>query len=401
MKFNYQARDKNGETQVGVIEASSKDAALQLLSQHGLVVTILEESREQPFYTKPLPFLERVKKQEVMLFSQHLAILFQSQVPLLEALHTLAIQTRNKSFAEKIMKISEDVEGGTPFSQALSRNPDVFSSYYVSMVHSGETAGSLSTVLNSLAEHLEREYDLESKVRSALMYPAFILTIGLAVLFLMVIFVVPSLTKTLSDLGGELPFITKVVIGFMDILRSWWWFFLAVLFGGLFFLSRYIKTTQGKKNFDTFILKVPALDSFLRKMYLARFAENLATLITGGLSIVRALEIAQEVVGNTYYKKIIEEAKTNVQKGARISDVLARYPLEFPPVFTQMVLVGEQSGTLDTTLLNIVRFYEKELSNAIQGFLSMLEPLFVVVLGLLVGGLMAAVLLPLYQLVAI
>lgn len=401
MKFNYQARDQKSETQVGVIEASSKDAALQLLAQHGLVVTILEESGERPFYAKPLPFLERVKRKDVMLFSRHLAILFKSQVTLLEALHTLALQTRSRNFGEIIMKMSEDIEAGTSFSQALEKHPDAFSSYYISMVRSGETAGSLSTVLNSLAEHLEREYELQNKIKSALTYPAFIVIIGVSVLFLMVVFVVPNLTRTLSDLGGDLPFITKVVIGLVDILRSFWLLFLLLLTGGIFFLMRYIKTPEGKGNFDVFLLKVPGLNSFLRMMYLSRFAENLATLVAGGLAIVSALEITQEIVGNTYYKKIIGEAKQAVQKGARISDVLGRYPLEFPPVFTQMVLVGEQSGTLDTTLLNIVQFYQRELSNAVEGFLSILEPLLIVILGLLVGGLMAAILLPLYQLVTI
>lgn len=401
MKFNYQARSPKGETQVGVIEASSRDAALLLLSQHGLFVTILEETGEKPFWAKPLPFLERVKKKDVMLFTRHLAILFKSQVPLLESLRTLALQTKSRVFAEKIMKLSEDVEGGTSLSQALEKNPDVFSSYYVSMVRSGESAGSLSTVLDSLAEHLEREYTLQNKIKSALTYPAFIVIIGLGVLFLMVIFVVPNLTRTLSDLGGELPFITKVVIGLVEVVRSWWWAFLLLFGVGVFFLLRYIKTEEGKKNYDLFLLKVPGLNTFLRMMYLSRFAENLATLVAGGIGIVSALEITREIVGNSYYQKILGEAKESVQKGAKISDVLGRYPMEFPPVFTQMVFVGEQSGTLDTTLLNIVQFYQRELTNTVESFLSILEPLLIVILGLLVGGLMAAILLPLYQLVSI
>ncbi|OHA64075.1 MAG: hypothetical protein A2842_02070 [Candidatus Wildermuthbacteria bacterium RIFCSPHIGHO2_01_FULL_48_25] len=401
MKFNYQARNQTGETQVGVIEASSKDAALQLLSQHGLTVTILEESGDKPFYSKSISFFERVKAKDVMMFSRHLAILFKSQVTLLEALRTLALQTRNRMFAEKIMRISEDVEGGTSLSQALSRNPDVFSSYYVSMVKSGESAGSLSEVLESLADHLEREYNLQNKIKSALTYPAFIVGTGVVVLTLMMAFVVPNLTRILGDLGGELPFITKVVIGLAGFLNTWWWLVFLLLALGVFFLLRYIKTPQGKHNVDLFVLKVPALNSFLRMMYLSRFAENLSTLIAGGLPIVEAIEITQEIVGNDYYKSILGEAKEAVRKGERISDVLGRYPLEFPPVFTQMVLVGEQSGSLDTTLLNVVQFYQRELANTVESFLSILEPLLIVILGLLVGGLMAAILLPLYQLVTI
>tara|TARA_Y100000310_G_scaffold344889_1_gene460268 strand:- start:708 stop:1913 length:1206 start_codon:yes stop_codon:yes gene_type:complete len=398
MKFHYQARDKEGQMQTGVVEASSREAALQLLSRNKLFVTILETTEEQPFFVRPLKFFERVSMRDVMMFSRQLAVMFQSRVPLVEALQTLASQAKNKSFKEKIYKLSEDVEGGTSFSQALEKYPDVFSLFYVNMVKSGETSGTLSSVLEYLANHMEREYQLQSKIRAALVYPAFIIFLGLMVLFLTMFFVIPNLSKVLQESGQELPRITELVLGLAAFTKAWWWVLAFLIGGGVVALLRWKETPKGKSFFSRFVLKIPLLSSFLRMVYLSRFAENLSTLIAGGLPIVQALDITSKIVGNEVYQSIIEQAKTEVQKGNRISNVLQQYQVEFPPVFTQMVFVGEKSGSLDKTLLNIVGFYQKEVERQADAFLSIIEPAFIVVLGLIVGGLMAAVLLPLYQL---
>ncbi|MBI1971497.1 MAG: type II secretion system F family protein [Candidatus Wildermuthbacteria bacterium] len=400
MKFNYQARDSRGQTQVGVVEASSKEAALQILGRHGLYITLLEETKKRPVYARRLAFFERVSAKDIMLFSRQLAILFKSQVTLIEALRTLSLQTGSSSFKEKILEISEDIEGGTSLSQALGKYPALFSPYYVSVVRSGEVSGSLSGVLFTLADHLEREYELRSKIKAALTYPAFILGTGLIVVMLLMLFVIPNLTRILGDLGGELPLATRIVISFADALRRFWFIFILVAAAGIFGLLRYVKTASGKKAFDGFLLQVPLLNEFLRMIYLSRFAENLSTLISGGLPIVEALEITRDVVGNETYKAIIEETKEGVKGGDRISDSLSKYPKEFPPLFTQMILVGEKSGSLDSTLLNVVQFYQKEVAHTVENFLSILEPLLIVVLGLLVGGLMAAILLPLYKVIS-
>lgn len=396
MKFNYQARDQKGQTQMGILEASSREAALQVLGKNGLYVTLLEEEKNQPFYTKRLAFFDKVTRKEVMLFSRQLAIMFKSQVPLIESLGTLALQTKNPSFREKIVEMSEDVEAGTPLSQAIAKFPDVFSSYFVSMIKSGESSGSLSKILESLAGHEEREYQLSSKIKGALTYPAFVIAGSIVVLILMMAFVVPNLVKILEGVT-ELPLPTKIVIALSDFMRAWWWTVPIAIVGIVFGMVKYLHTQEGKKIFDQLVLKVPGLGKFLRMVFLARFAENLSTLITGGIPIVQALEITQDVLGNHVYVLIIEEAKEAVKKGDPISQVLSRYPREFPPLFTQMMHVGEKSGTLDTTMLYIVEFYQKEVANSVEAFLSLLEPVLIAALGILVGGMMAAILMPIYQ----
>lgn len=397
MKFNYQARDKKGKTQSGVIEASSREAALQLLAGHNLFVTLLEAAEARPFFEKNIAFFERVSLRDVMMFSRQLSVMFVSRVPLVEALQTLASQTKSRSFKEKIFQLSEEVEGGTPFSAALEKYPKIFSAFYINMVKSGEASGTLSSVLEYLADHMEREYHLVSKIRSALVYPAFIVFLAFSVLALLMFFVIPNLTKVLEETGQELPAITQFVLVLASLFRAFWWVFLFLLGGAAFFLFRWKATPEGTRFFSESYLKVPLLGSFLRMIYLSRFAENLSTLISGGLPIVQALDITGKIVGNTVYHGIVEEAKVEVQKGNQISTVLQKYPKEFPPVFTQMVFVGEKSGTLDKTLGNIVSFYQKEVERSVEAFLSIIEPALIVVLGLVVGGLLASVLLPLYQ----
>ena len=211
-------------------------------------------------------------------------------------------------------------------------------------------------------------------------------------------FVIPNLTKVLEQTGQELPGITKFVLGLATLFRGFWWVFLLLTGGALVFFFRWRKTPEGARLLDRFYLRVPLLNSFLRMIYLSRFAENLSTLISGGLPIVQSLDITERIVGNSVYAEIIGEAKTEVQKGNKISTVLQKYPAEFPPVFTQMVFVGEKSGSLDKTLSNVVSFYQKEVERTVEAFLSIIEPALIVFLGLIVGGLLASVLLPLYQL---
>lgn len=397
MKFNYQARNKIGQIQIGQVEASSSDAALEVLSRSELYVTLLEGAEKKPVYAKRISFFEKVSLKDVMLFSRQLAIMFKSQVSLLEALRTLAQQTKNPSFKEKILDIGEEVEAGTPLSQALSLHPAAFSSFYIAMVKSGEASGTLSKSLEYLANHLQREYELTSRIRGALVYPAFVVFVALLVLFLMMFFVIPSMTKVLEGAGGELPFLTKVVLSLTDFLRSKWWLLLLVCAAASTFFVRFTRTVEGRRFLNSAFLGLPVLGPVLSMLYLSRFAENLSTLVAGGIPIVQALDITGTVVGNTVYQRIVHEARDEARTGKNISEVLQKHPKEFPPLFSQMVFVGEKSGTLDTSLLNIVEFYQKEVARTVDSFLSLIEPILIVVLGLMVGGLMASVLLPLYQ----
>ena len=398
MKFNYQARSKKGEVQTGVVEASSREAALTLLQRHRFFVTFLEEAESGgPIWAKKIKLFERVSQKDIINFSRQLSLMFKSKIPLVQSLRSIAEQTKSRGFKEKILTIAQVVEGGTPFSQALAAYPQIFSTFYVSMAKSGEASGTLSESLSYLAEHLEKEYHLMSKIKGAMIYPALIIVVVIGVLFMMMFFVIPSMTKVLTETGQELPFVTKVVIALSRLLRSWGWA-LGIFAAALFvFLFRWLRTATGKRLKDKYFLYVPALNSFLRMIYLSRFAENLSTLISGGLPIVTALEITGEIVGNDVYKNIILQVMDEVRKGERISRVLMKYPEEFPPILTQMVAVGEQTGTLDESLMNVVEFYSKEVERSIDNLLSIIEPVMVIFLGGIVAGLMGAILLPLYK----
>ncbi|MBU2577543.1 type II secretion system F family protein, partial [Patescibacteria group bacterium] len=234
MKFNYQARTKKGEAQSGSVEASSREVAISLLQKYGLYVTILEEAEAPPIYAKRVKIFERTSAQDIVLFSRQLSILFKSKVSLVESLQTLAVQTKNLDFKEKIFKLAEEIEGGSSLSGALSHFPKAFSSFYVAMVRAGEASGKLSESLEYLAEHLEREYHLTSRIRGAMIYPAVVVLVAIMVLALMMVFVIPQLTKVLAEVGGELPTVTKMVISLSDFFRkSGWLIILGLIFLGI------------------------------------------------------------------------------------------------------------------------------------------------------------------------
>lgn len=396
MKFNYQARTKKGDVHTGFVEASSKESAVTILRERGLYVTFLEEAAA-PVYARRIEFFGRITKKDVVLFSRQLAIMFKSRVPLIESLRVLSLQTKNVDFKEKILKISEEVEGGTAFSQALARYPKIFSSFYVAMVKSGEASGKLSEVLNYLADHLEREYHLTAKARGALIYPCLVIIVALLVLILLIFFVLPSLIEIFEESGQSFPTSTRIVIALANFFRSWWWLIFLLIILLILFFFKYRSTENGRNFFDRILLKIPILGLFLQMIYISRFAENLSTLISSGLPIVQSLEIVGDIIGNVSYKEVIIRTREGVKKGEMISSTLSRVPELFPPIFIQMVLIGEKTGTLDTTLMYIVDFYEKEVDRTIDNILGILEPVLIIFLGFIVAGLMLSILMPLYQ----
>ena len=401
MKFNYQARTQTGEVQSGALEASSREAAVSLLQRHGLYITFLEEVAAPPVYARRIKIFERISKKEIVLFSRQLSIMFKSKVPLVEALEVLATQSKSPDLKEKIFKLVEEIEAGTSLSGALSKYPKIFSPFYIAMVRAGEVSGKLSEALSYLAEHLEREYHLTSRIKGAMIYPTMVLLVAIIVLALMMFYIIPQLTEVLAASGTELPVITKGVISLSVFLKKWGIFLILTFFLLIIFAIRYSRTSEGKKFFDQIFLRLPLASELLKMIYLSRFAENLSTLISGGLPIARALEISGEIVGNTVYKEIIFQTRDEVRKGEAISSTFARYPEVFPPVFTQMTLVGERTGTVDKTLLDIVSFYQKEVDRTLDSLLGILEPAMIIFLGGIVGGILAAVLLPLYRVAGI
>ena len=396
MKYNYQSRSKTGEVQSGIVEASNKEAAFEVLKKNGLFVTALEEA-SVPFYAKKLKILEKVTQKDVVSFSRQLSIMLRSKVALTETLRTLATQTRNNKFKEVLSKVCKDVEGGASLSKAFNAFPNVFSVFFVSMVKSGEHSGKLSDVFIYLAEYLEKRYHFRNEIIGAMVYPIFVLLVFGTVVAVLMIYVIPQLTQVLTATDQDIPLVTKMVIAFSDFLvHNGIIVFLFLVFSIVFFW-RYTKSKKGKRFFSKFLLKLPLLGPFLIKFYLSRFALNLSTLISGGLQISESLEITGNIVGNEEYKKLIAETRNEVEKGSTISTVLDKYPKLVSPFFYQMVAVGEKTGTLDSSLKNVVSFYDEDIDRDLNNFIKLLEPAFIVLLGVVVGGLVASVLLPIYS----
>lgn len=396
--YNYQARTKKGGTQDGRIDAPNKRLAVDILQRHNLIVVALEEAKEIPIYARRIKFFEKVKIKDIVIFSRQLTTLFEAEVPLITALQTVARQTDNRLFREKLFEISSDIEGGSPLSDALAKHSEIFSEFYVHMIRAGEASGKIDEVLSYLANHMEREYAVISRVKGAMIYPAFVVSGFVIAVAVMMIFVIPQLTGILEQSGQKLPLVTNIIISSSDFMRSYWHVLLILFVGGGVFLARYIKTQGGKKVWDRAQLNLPIFGGILKKVYLFRFAESLATLVEGGLPITRALSISADVTGNSVYKKIINEAQDVVGGGGTIASALIAYK-EIPPLVTQMVSVGEQAGKLVAVLNNVARFYQREVDNAVDNITSLIEPILIVVMGLGVGILVAGVMLPIYNMV--
>ena len=397
MKYNYQARTRDGKIQTGVIEASGRDAAFNVLKTHDLYVTALEESSGVPFYAKQMSFLNKASKKDIVLFSRQISIMLKSNVPIAESFRTIAKQNTKIDLKDKIIRISEEVEGGSPLSKALAIYPNLFSSFYINMIKAGEASGKLSDVFSYLADYLERQNEFNGKVKGAMIYPIFVLVVFVGVVTLIMGYVIPSLTEVLESSGAELPLITKIVISSSNFVKNKWWLLILItggLVAGFIYFSR---SKEGGRIIDKMLMKTPVIKTFLKKFYLTRVAINLSTLISGGLPIASALQITGDIVGSFTYREILFEARDGVKRGEAISYILGRYPEFISPLFYQMIMVGEKTGTLDSSLENVVVFYQRDVDRALDGFIRLLEPLFILVLGGVVAGLMGAVLLPIYS----
>lgn len=379
-----------------MVEASSREAALSLLQKQQLYVTYLEKE-ETPFYAQRLEIFQGISMKDIVLFSRQIAMMFNAKISLVESLRVLASQTKNSQFQDKLLDISVEVEGGSPFSKAISRHPKVFSTLYVAMVKAGEESGKLSDSLNYLAEHLEREYELLSKTRGALIYPSLVLVLAIAVVFLVVNTVVPQLEVLLDEVKAEVPAFTQVVLSVSLVIRQYGLLVIGGIVLSIFLLIRFYKTEEGKKVFDNVFLKVPLVSNLLKTLYLSRLAESLSTLISGGLMLSQALELSSDIVGNSLYQKAILSIRDEVRRGTPISSVLALYPNLFPPLFVQMTLVGERTGSLDTSLMEVAEFYQGEVERGMDNLISILEPVLIILLGGGTGGLIFSILIPLYQ----
>ena len=395
--FDYKAKDREGNTISGAVEASSETLASDLLEERNLIVLKLLERKKVTLFKTSLGFLKRVTRKEVVIFSRQLAVMISANVPIVRALRILIKQTESVTFKIIISEITDEVEGGAKFSQVLSKYPQAFDDFFVYMVRSGETTGKLDETLNYLADQKEKDYDLMSRIRGAMIYPAFIIAGLLIVGVVMMIFVIPKLTAILEESGAELPITTRMLIGTSNILVNWWW---ALILGvGLIALGYklYYRTPSGKRNVDLVKLKIPIFGGIYQRIYLTRFARSFSTLLVSGIPLARALEIVADVVGNEIYKDLTLKTIKEVEDGNSISTVYAKNKT-VPVMLTQMMSVGEQTGKLDKILEKLSDFYAKELESLINNLISLIEPMIIALLGAAVAMLVVSILLPLYNL---
>lgn len=396
MKFSYQARDKTGEYKKGFVVAANQSKAEQLLADNGFIIIALAEQKQNVLDRFNF-WSHRISYKDLVLFSRQLSTLVSARVPILQALRILETQVTSKGLIQVIKDLIVSVESGESLSLALSRHPEVFGNIYVSLVKSGEASGRVGEALNYLADQLEKDYDLRSRVRSALTYPAFVLSALVVVGILMFKFVLPKLVSVLKEQNAQLPFVSVILIRFTDFFQSYWWIILLLLAGAVIGSRMYVQTVAGRYMWDRYKMKIPIVGQVLQRVYMARFARNLATLVAGGIPIIQALKIIGDIINNVIYRDIMFAAAAQVTNGKSISDSLAGYK-EFPPLVTQMVRVGEQTAELDTILTKLALFYEKEVDTKVATLSSLLEPIIMVILGIGVGILVAGVLLPIYNL---
>ena len=398
MKYCYKARTSKGDLSSGVVESSSPEFVVEMLHRHNLIVTSIEEVEKVSIYSKKIRILpERVKAKELVFLFKQLSSLFSADVPLIESLTAVSKQTSNSFLRRVLLQIASDIDGGMSFSEALSNHPKVFSSFIINMVKTGEAVGNLGKVLEHLSSHIEKNYNLTAKIKGAMYYPAFILIAIFLVVVIMLIFVLPQMSGMFEDFGVELPLPTKVLIALSDFFISYGWVLLIVVSFLFFFLWRYLKTSSGQRIRSIVEIKFPVIGQLFQKIYLSRFAENLGTLIEGGLSIVRSLEIVAEVIGNTLYRDIIKEAQNSIRKGETISSAFSKSEI-IPSTFSQMISSGEKSGKIQNVLLDLAKFYSGEVNTMVNNLMSLLEPLLIAFMAVMVGLVAAAVLLPVYQL---
>lgn len=381
---------------MGFIEASSKEAGLDVLQGYGLYATALIEVRD-PFWRNKLRFLNEASRKDIVSFTRQLAIMLKSNIPLVESLETIALQTRKKGFQEKLLKIAESIGGGETISKSLAGFPKLFSRFYVGMLKAGEASGKIPESLNYLAGYLEKEQNFKSQIIAGLAYPAFVLVVFFGIAVVMTIFVIPNFEQVFADMDMELPILTQVVLGSANFMKKWGIFFVLILAALIGVGAYLLRDEENKKKMDRFLLDLPVVGNLMSKMFLSRIALNLSTLIAGGVSISQSLEITGDLVSNNVYKTIILKAREGVRAGRPISSTLAAYPKRFPFLFIQMATVGEKTGSLESSLQNVVELYEEEVNKSVETMTKLLEPILIIVLGLTVAVFALALFVPLFQ----
>jgi type IV pilus assembly protein PilC len=393
--YNYRVKKRDEDDLMeGLVEADSESMAVDILEEKGYFVLYLEP-KKRGFASLKLT-LGGVSAKDLVIFSRQLSILISAGVAVVDALQDVVAQTKNVKLKKAILKVSSEVEGGVKFSEALSHYPKVFDSFFINIIKSGEVSGRLQEVLIYLADQLEKDYDLKSKIKGALIYPAFVVGSLVVIGVLVMMFVVPKLTDMLTQTGAELPFTTRMLMGLSDFFLGFWWLVLIFLVG--FGVAGYfiVKSPRGRAIIDNIKLHLPVFGKMFNSIAVIKFTRSLKTLSLGGVDLVQGLEITAEMVGNTVYRGLILETKEVVEGGGSIGEVFSNNK-NVPKMLPQMLETGEDTGRIDDVLTKISEFYTREVNNLIANMMSLLEPFIMITLGVAVGLMITAVIMPMYE----
>lgn len=396
--FSYKAKESGGKLVNGLVEAPNKAAAARLLHDKSLLVINLAETHATIAGSVTSRFkIQRVSFGEIVNFTRQLATMIVAGLSLPEALGILREQTNNQTFTNVIMNIEHDITSGGNLGDALAKYPQHFSAIYIALVRAGESSGQLEQVLARLADSLEGQREFRSKVSGAMIYPVIImLGMGVVVMVMMTV-VIPKLTELYKDFGVDLPFSTQILISVSEFFVHWWWFVIAAGVGLVYGFNRWKKTQAGEFVIDTIVLNIPLFGELQKKIILVEFTRTLSMLISSGIRLLDALQILKDALGNVLFRNAIIEISRKVERGFPLGDTFAQYSV-FPPIVSQMMKVGEETGKLDDTLLKLSKYFQSESENLVKGLTTAIEPIIMVVLGVGVGFIVISVITPIYNL---
>lgn len=400
MLFTYTTISQNGIKSDAQIDAATVDAAIGLLQKRGVTVVDIKEldtSSGLGVLSGLSIFRQKIKLKDIVIFSRQVATLFEAGVSALKAFRLLAAENDNKELQKQLTAVSDDIEAGISLSDSLARRPELFSPFYVNMVKAGEESGKLNESFLYLADYLDRDYELRQKIKKALTYPIFVVCTFIAIMLGMFIFVIPKMAAMFAEEGAQLPLVTKIVLGISNVLAKYWIIVFPMLIVGGWFFYRWSKTEEGTKKVDEIKSDLPVFKTLYQRIFLTRLADNMNTMLSSGVPIVHSIDITAAVVDNTVYKALLQRVSTKVQTGTAFSKALYEEPL-VPNILVQMVRIGEETGELGYILKNLATFYKRELDTTIDTIIGLIEPAMIVGLGLGVGILVSAVLLPMYSL---
>jgi type IV pilus assembly protein PilC len=393
-RFKYSGRDRRGKKQ-GTINAASRREAMVKLKEEGIRVIEMTEIPET-LMTKDLTLGTPVKLQHFVIYLRQFATLLKAGVTVVDATAILAVQTESKALKKALLDAEQELREGNPYSEAVSKHKKIFNSMFINMVRAGEVSGNMDETLERLAETFEKQHYTRQKIVSALTYPAVIGIIAIAVVIFLLVAVVPTFVTMFADLGGELPAITRFVLGASNFMQSFWWVILLVVMSVLFIITYLQRNKKMKYYFDYFILRMPIFGNMLQKAALARMMLTLSSLFSSSVPILQAMNIVEKVVENEVIAKVIRESRESLEKGRSMTEPMKNH-WAFPPLVTQMISIGEETGALDTMLSKIAEFYEKEVETGTDRLKSLIEPLMIVVLAALVGTIVSAIMVPMFD----